>query len=175
MSKQCDNKSAGEIIRDAHGIVLIERLNYPRSFALPAGHLDGDDFASCAIRETREEVGITIEKNKKVWGGVIDNPCKREGGSRHEWVVFEAQAWHGPLKEGSDAKRAFWADEVTLKHLTGRTEYFLEKYSLRPEQVGDLTIKIFGDPQMPKIDLEWQENPGLEPVWYFILKKLDII
>ena len=175
MAKICDNKSAGEILRKDGKIVLIDRHNYPESYALPAGHLDGDTFARGVERESQEEVGITIGKNKSVWSGRIDNPCKREGGSFHDWEVFEASVWSGDLRAGDDAKRFFRAAPDELKKIAARTEYFMKKYGVSYENIGELTRKIFGDPTTKNTDPEWKADMGLEPVWYFILKKLHLI
>ncbi|MDP1689523.1 MAG: NUDIX domain-containing protein [bacterium] len=60
MSKICDNKSVGQIIYKGNILLMIERKNFPKSYALPAGHLDGDTFDIAARRETKEEVGINI-------------------------------------------------------------------------------------------------------------------
>src|SRR3989344_456590 len=144
-NKICDNKSVGQIIYKGPEILLIERRNYPRSYALPAGHLDGDDFETAALRETKEETGIVITKNKLVWEGKINNYCKRQNGSYHQWAVFQAEEWSAEAVAGSDAKKVFWAPIDSLKKMALRTAYFLEKYKLNYEQVGELTGKIFGN------------------------------
>ena len=173
MAKICDNKSVGQIIRDGEKIVLIERKNYPESYALPAGHVDADiNFADAAIRESQEEVGVTILENKMVFREDIDNPCKREGGSHHLWEVYDAVKWNGELKASSDAKSYLWADTDALIRLARRTEYFIQKYGIPYTEVGKLTVAIFGaDPNLKTTDLEWKAEMGLEPVWYYILKE----
>src|SRR3989344_5668473 len=158
MAKICDNKSVGQIIRNNGEILLIERFNYPQAYALPAGHLDGDNFELAAARETKEEVGIFIEKNKKIWEGTMANQCKREGGSSHSWAIFEAEKWVGHVASGSDAKKAFWSTADQLKKIASRTEYFLKKYGLDYVQVDLVTKKIFGDPAKPETDPEWQAD-----------------
>lgn len=177
MAKICDNKSVGEIIRKDGKIVMIERLNYPEAFALPAGHCDGMSFEMSAIKESKEEVGVDIQENKMIWRGDLQNLCKREGGTHHFWEVFEAIKWSGKLKEGDDAKRFFLVTEEELRKIAERTEYFIKKYNISHERIADLTLAIFGDPSSSerKTDPEWKENPGLEPAWYSILKKIKFI
>ena len=175
MTKICDNKSVGQIIKKGHSFVVIERHNYPQAFAFVAGHCDGDNFANAATKESREEAGVEIIKNKLVWSGKIDNPCKREGGSFHDWEIFEAESWHGDLVPGDDAKRFFLGSLDNLKKLGARTDYFAKKYGINYEKVGELTLKIFGSPTERITDPEWVAEPGLEPVWYFILKQIDTI
>ena len=176
-AKQCDNTSVGQIVRDGENIAVIERANYPQAFALPAGHVDGDPhFADAVLRELKEEVGLTIEENEPVFKEDIDNPCKREGGSHHAWEVYTALRWSGILKAGSDARKARWFSPDDLRKIAERTEYFMKKYNIPYDRVGALTVAIFGkNPADKKTDPEWKAHMGLEPVWYYILKKLGII
>jgi ADP-ribose pyrophosphatase YjhB (NUDIX family) len=174
--KKCDNTSSGTIFEEANSILLIERKNYPQAIALPAGHFDGDSSGKNSVRESSEEVCLIPEKLKSVWAGTVDNPCKREGGTFHNWVVFKAVSWKGKLKAGDDAKRAFWISFVDLKKFAVRTEYFMKKYNIPYSEVGRLTKAIFGDiPAEKKTDPEWTIEMGLEPVWYKILKDLGKI
>lgn len=177
MSKTCDNTSVGQIIREGKNIVIIERANYPEAYALPAGHVDEDpSFTDAIIRELEEEAGLLVEENKSVFTEDINNPCKRAGGSHHLWKVYEALRWSGILKGGSDAKKADWFSPSDLKKIAKRTEYFMKKYNIPYNQVGKLTIAIFGkNPEDKATDPEWKKEMGLEPVWYYILKKLQII
>ncbi|MDP3726561.1 MAG: NUDIX hydrolase [bacterium] len=177
MAKICDNTSVGQIIRSGKKFVVIERANYPEAYALPAGHVDGDpSFTEAMIREIREEAGLSVEENQSVFKEDLDNPCKRMGGTHHLWEVYEAVRWSGTLKAGSDAKRARWFSPEDLKRVANRTEYFMEKYKIPYDQMGKLTVAIFGkNPEDKATDPEWKEEMGLEPVWYYILKKVAVI
>lgn len=180
MPKVCDNKSVG-LIYDIAGnfgkcVVAIERRNYPEAYALPAGHLDGDDFLACIIREANEEVGLNLLPTElaRSFQGTIANPCKRQGGSYHDWDVWRLRE-NAPmpvLKAGSDAKTAKLVSWDELFVWAKRTEYFMKKYGCLWTEVGILTNKIFGHPAEKKTDPEWLAEMGLEPVWYFILRHL---
>lgn len=180
MPKRCDHTSVGQIIWDASGRILtIDRHNYPQAVALPAGHVDGDGcFAEATLRETKEEVGVVIpeEKNCLVFQEKIDNPCKRKDGTHHLWGVYEARTWNGEVRAGSDAKNFRWLTPTELQDLAFRTQQFSEKYEISCEQVGHLTKAIFrDDPTGADTDLGWLRNPGLEPVWWYMLKKIGIL
>ncbi|MDP3954580.1 MAG: NUDIX hydrolase [bacterium] len=177
MAKICDNTSVGMIIKNGDDMAIIFRKNYPEAYALPAGHVDGDNPWNVGLkREVREEVGLDVTQDKVVFKKDIDNPCKRENGSHHSWEVSEAISWTGELKAGYDAKEARWRNLEKVKELARRTEYFINKYAIPYDAVGELTVAIFGiNPGEKKTDPEWKENPGLEPVWYYILKELKYI
>ena len=177
MAKVCDNTSVGQIIRDGEKIVVIERANYPEAFALPAGHVDGDpNFYDAMVREIKEEAGLEVGENKLVFEEDINNPCKREGGMHHLWKVYEALNWSGELKAGSDAKKAGWFSLAELQRIAKRTEYFMKKYGISYNKVGELTIANFGkNPTEKATDSEWKQEMGLEPVWYHILKTIGVI
>ncbi|MBI2025030.1 MAG: NUDIX hydrolase [Candidatus Harrisonbacteria bacterium] len=175
MTKTCDNASVGTVILDKNGnFLMIERKNYPQCFALPAGHLDGDDPEFASKKECEEEVGIKILKQRLLFRGRINNPCRR-GASYHDFWGYIADEWSGEPVSGSDAKSFFWASPEKLRKLASRTELFFQKRKLQNNQVGELTRMIFGDPASPKTDPEWLADPGLEPVWYFLLKSAKVL
>jgi ADP-ribose pyrophosphatase YjhB (NUDIX family) len=181
----CDNFSVGvvveAVIRGVRRFLMIFRGNYPRCIAFPAGHLDGGEYPVKALAEVLEETGVELWMRDlyMVYEGVIANPCKRDGGVRHDWRAYR---YHGQpenliLKAGDDAKKAFCASEEELRYWAVRTEFFFSKLGLNWIEVGTLTLKIFGDPKTGPVTEEeralyadWQKDPGLEPVWYFMLR-----
>lgn len=177
MAKQCDNKSVGLLIEDDRGRYgLISRINYPRAIAPIAGHVEPHGSEKEAIvAEAREEGGLKLENFVQLWEGDIKNPCKREGGDHHYWTVYGAYNWLGEFRASSDAKEARWVTPEELKRLTERTERFMQKFGIPYEDVSTLTKAIFGDSQSPQTDPEWEESPGLEPVWYYIFKQIGKI
>lgn len=168
--KLCDNKNVGVIIRNNGLFALIKRRNFPIAYAFVAGHLDGDTPEISAKKEAREEVGITVSSLKELFKETLPNPCRRDNGFEHEWTVFEAIEWTGELIASSDAKEAFWANREQLEALAEKTRYFEKKLGipLTKENLSRFITTVTQDP-------DWQENPGLEPVWAYMLKKINIV
>ena len=176
MATTCDNKSVGLIIEDERGrMAVIFKRNYPKSYAFIAGHVDGIDVKEAARKETLEEGGLTLGRFVEVFHENLSNPCKRSGGTRHNWTVYETYDWDGEFRASSDAKEARWMEPQEFKKIVARTEYFMKKLAVRWDNIDELTRAIFGDPATPRTDPEWEQDPGLEPVWYYILKRLGKI
>lgn len=174
MGKLCDNTSVGQEIWRGSELLMIDRAKFPHAFALPAGHLDGDVNDDGIKREVMEEVGLTIVENEIVFPTRrIDNRCKREGGSFHDWTHYCAKQWTGEvIIKPDEVTKAFWASIELLERLAKRTEYFMFKYNIPDDQVGKLTGAIFGrNPDGSETDPEWKSDKGLEPVWYYIFRE----
>ena len=153
-TKICDNKSVGMIIRKGEDILLIERKKPPFGFAPPAGHLDGDSFDHSAIRETEEEVGLKSKGIKLLIEGRKENKCRRSGGGWHYWKIYEIETEGDINRSEDETKQAGWYNPKQIKSLVNRTEKYLA--GLIPEN-------------------EWQQSPGLEPVWREWFKQLGIL
>jgi ADP-ribose pyrophosphatase YjhB (NUDIX family) len=136
-------------------LLLIERKRPPFGFAPPAGHLDLDSsFEHSAERELKEEVGLDSKNIELLIEGRKENPCRREGGSWHYWKIYKVET-SGEVKRSEDeTKQAGFYSSDDLKLLADKTERYLS---------GDIKQN------------EWEESPGLEPVWYDWLKELKII
>jgi len=171
MPKICDNKSVGIIVWKDGNLLMIERKKYPFGFALPAGHQDGDAPEKTAAKELSEEVGLIAENLEKKLEMSFKNPCRREGGTHHEWTIFEAIRWHGNLKPSDEeTKKVFWADSQAISGQAERLKEFMGK--------ANMAIDSERLPEMTKLISEnelWKESPGLEPVMYFLFKELGII
>lgn len=164
-TKICDNKSVGMIIKRHGKILLIERKKPPFGFAPPAGHIDGKgSFENAAREEVEEEVGLTPKGIKLIAEGKKDNPCRRKGGTWHYWKIYQVDASGGiskldsrqlELKRSKDeTKQADWFSTDQIKSLARRTEKYL---------AGEVPEK------------EWQQSPGIEPVWCEWFKELNIL
>lgn len=166
MTKICDNKSAGVLVKKNGRVLIIERKKFPAGFALPAGHLDGDTFREAAVRELQEETGINAESLERLISEKLPNPCRREGGNHHQWQIFRASRWGGELKgDEYETKSAEWASRERLEELSRRTEGFAAKHKIALSDIPSLSTQLSQDP-------EWQSSPGLEPVWYYFLKRI---
>lgn len=176
MTKLCDNKSVGIMIEDERGRqAIIFRKNYPQAYSPIAGHVDGLTPREAALKEAVEEGGLTLSRFVLVMEERIENPCKRDGGIYHDWTIFDVYEWLGEFHASSDAKEAVWFEPAAMQRIAKRTEYFMGKFGIPHADVSRLTRAIFGDPQKPQTDAEWEKEPGLEPVWYYIFKKLGKI
>lgn len=171
MAKKCDNKSVAILVRNGDKILLIERKAYNPGFALPAGHQDGDDEITTAKKELGEEVGLAATKLIEKVKLRLNNPCKREGGTHHDWTVFEAESWSGVIKPSDEEVKTYvWTDRQQVSGLAEKLEDFVESLGL-----------VLSDENMPKIveatnsDDAWKRNPGLEPAMHPLFKTLKII
>jgi 8-oxo-dGTP diphosphatase len=91
------------IIKYKSGIVLIERKNPPRGWALPGGFVDyGETVEEAAIREAREETNLVLTELEQFH--VYSDP-ERDPWGHSVSVVFVADG-KGILKAGDDAKQA---------------------------------------------------------------------
>lgn len=86
------------ILRDGDKILLLKRANtgyHDGLYALPAGHIDGDEPAlQAAIREAKEEVGITIPEASMRFVHVMHRVAE-EGDHERVDFFFEADDWQG--------------------------------------------------------------------------------
>ncbi|MDY0270165.1 NUDIX domain-containing protein [Trichloromonas sp.] len=91
------------IIRVGDKIVLIERRNEPRGWALPGGFVDyGESLEEAARREALEETGLVLSNLRQF--GAYSDPGRDP---RHHTisVVFTAEG-SGTLQGGDDAGNA---------------------------------------------------------------------
>ena len=85
------------------GVVFVKRLNDPFGWALPGGFVDyGEPAEKAAIREAKEETGLTVELTGLL--GVYSDPA-RDPRQHTMSVVYIAQALDpDELAAGDDAK-----------------------------------------------------------------------
>ncbi|WP_460304525.1 NUDIX domain-containing protein [Actinocorallia aurea] len=164
----CDTASAGVIIEDGEGrVLLLTRATAPSGLAPAAGHvfdgheIEGADgaldeeasFRAAAIAELAEELGLTLRDADMahVTGGWRPSPCRRplppgcEPG--HEWRVYRASASSvtGVLAPAPDeAKGARWYTPAEVQALADRTA---------AQALGTVS------------DAEFDAAPGLQAVW----------
>jgi 8-oxo-dGTP diphosphatase len=91
------------IIQLTGGIVLIYRKNEPRGWALPGGFVDyGESFEEAAVREAKEETGLTVRLLKQFH--TYSDPG-RDPRLHTASTVYIATA-DGNLQAGDDAGQA---------------------------------------------------------------------
>jgi len=98
------------------GIVLIERKNDPKGFALPGGFVEvGESVERAGIREMKEETGLDVKISRLL--GVYSEP-ERDPRGHVVSVVLVADAQGSP-EAGSDAKRVhvFPLEEIPFDRL----------------------------------------------------------
>lgn len=148
----CDHTSVGIIVWKGPDLLLIKRRRPPFGFACPAGHVDDHgSYERAATIELAEEVGLTAIKLALVHEEWIDNACRRVGGNRHYWKVFEAKVKGVIIPSLDETFGAFWAPPAQVNRLTNRTQKYLR---------GDVS------------GADWNARPGLEPVWAYIFGRL---
>ena len=169
----CDHTSVGALARDFEGkILLIERKKYPFGWAPPSGHCDGQTYPVACFNEFEEETGLKLIGAPRLV--TLFNPRKyfkcRRGGQYHDWQIFEVR-WWGELKPSQDEiKNTRWCSGEEIERLAVKTESYLEKIRQAKILQEELTTAM-----LKNIEKEWQDNPGLEPVWYEFFKELGII
>ncbi|MCB9632991.1 MAG: NUDIX hydrolase [Sandaracinus sp.] len=91
------------IVEHPRGIVLIERLNEPKGWALPGGFVDeGERVEDAALREVDEETGLTVTLVHLL--GVYSDPA-RDPRQHNLSVVYVARCTEDPTG-GDDAATA---------------------------------------------------------------------
>ncbi|MCB1152412.1 MAG: NUDIX hydrolase [Deltaproteobacteria bacterium] len=112
-------------------IVLIERKNEPRGYALPGGFVDrGESVETAAVREAKEETGLDVTLVRQFH--VYSNP-DRDKRMHTASVVFIATASGEPVG-ADDAKHAVKVTRddlpspVVFDHSTILADYFSGRY-----------------------------------------------
>jgi ADP-ribose pyrophosphatase YjhB (NUDIX family) len=109
---------AGAVVYDRLGrLLLVERANEPNRglWSLPGGRVEaGESTEDAAVREAREETGLTVEIVRLC--GVV----RREGppgGVTYEIFDYECSVPAGQPRAGSDAAALRWVDRTQLAEL----------------------------------------------------------
>ena len=96
------------VIYDGDRILVENKIGHGICF--PGGHVEpGEAFTAAAIRETREETGLTIENPTLC--GVKQFPAK--GSTRYVVFFYKADRYTGNL-QSSDEGEVFWLSRERL-------------------------------------------------------------
>ena len=102
------------LIEDGDKILLQNREKKDwRGYTLPGGHVEpGESFVDAAIREMKEETGLSILSPRLV--GVKQFPIKN---GRYVVLLFKATQWSGELRSSEEGQMEWikYSDLSTLK------------------------------------------------------------
>jgi 8-oxo-dGTP diphosphatase len=119
------------IIEQEKGIVLILRRNEPHRWAIPGGFCDyGESLEQAAVREAREETGLTVELIEQFH--TYSDP-RRDPRQHNITTVYIARAIGGTLQAQDDAQEigvfteADLPAELAFDHDRILKDYFLYK------------------------------------------------
>jgi 8-oxo-dGTP diphosphatase len=122
------------IIEFGGGIVLVERRNPPRGWALPGGFVDyGESVEDAVVREAREETGLELWDLRQFH--VYSDP-RRDSRGHTITTVFVARG-EGALSAADDAKavRVFHAGalpgEIAFDHREILGDYLAGRWGKR--------------------------------------------
>ena len=114
--------SANVIVVNDQGEILMIRRTDNGNWAVPGGGMDlGESITETAIRETREETGITCEITGLV--GIYTNPrhvilYTSDGEVRQEFsIVFTARPISGELQPSSESSEPHWVPPAVVQDL----------------------------------------------------------
>ncbi len=101
--------------------LIMKKRTYPFFLDIIAGHIKTEETPEqTLLREVKEETGITIQKYKKIWDGMIEGyPCRR-GALNHYWYIFLATFDEKPIphiQEVSYFKEYAWEEILNEKML----------------------------------------------------------
>lgn len=129
------------LVKDPDGRILLEdrqNTDWPGLF-FPGGHVEpGESVVQGAIREIREETGLTIENPRLC--GLKQFPL--EDGGRYLVLFFKADQYSGQL-HGSEEGPVFWVapEELSNYRLSGQ---FME------------TLRVLEDDSVNEFYCHWQ-------------------
>jgi 8-oxo-dGTP pyrophosphatase MutT (NUDIX family) len=128
------------VVNDQDEILMIRRTDNG-NWAVPGGGMDlGESIIDTAVRETREETGITCEITGLV--GIYTNPhhvilYTSNGEVRQEFsIVFTARPISGELRPSDESSEPQWVSPTTVpglymhRSMRQRIQRYLDK---RPE------------------------------------------
>ena len=114
--------SANVIVVNDQGQILMIRRTDNGNWAVPGGGMDlGESITDTAVRETREETGITCEITGLV--GIYTNPghvirYTSNNEVRQEFsIVFTARPVRGELRSSSESSEPQWVSPAAIPRL----------------------------------------------------------
>src|SRR5919199_1450446 len=108
------------VVNDA-GEILLQRRTDNDLWALPGGTMDvGERIAETAVREVKEETGLTVEVSRVV--GIYSDPAHviayTDGEVRQEFnICFAARLVGGQLSKSDESTEVRWVDREAVNDL----------------------------------------------------------
>lgn len=117
-------------------ILLLKHVFHPEfPWGIPGGWLDRhEDPAACALRELREETGLTA-----VLGPVI--LIRREQQQSHLGVAYLAYAAQGSIQLSNEIIEATWTDLADLPKLMPFSQEAVEKAAVLYDGLAETAVK----------------------------------
>lgn len=114
-------------------VMLIRRYNtgwHDGDYSLPAGHVEsGESAIQSLIRESKEEVGVVIERADLELVHVIHRN-KTEDNAEYIDLYFKAEKWGGYIRKGVSCDKIEWFDLDNLpNNIIPVVRYVLEQIS----------------------------------------------
>jgi 8-oxo-dGTP pyrophosphatase MutT (NUDIX family) len=137
-AKELWHESAGVFVRRPDGKYLFfERIAYPLGYTIPAGHVDRQDLspATTAIRELKEETGITAPSVTQIDEADIEGDKCIGGADSHKWSVFLATLTRDTdiSIEDSEGRKPVWLtlEEASERELPFAIRFIIDHFGAK--------------------------------------------
>ncbi|WP_405582990.1 NUDIX hydrolase [Streptomyces sp. NBC_01190] len=130
------HESAGVFVRDpARRFLFFERVAFPFSMTVPAGHVDrGETPDVTAARELMEEVGIRAGHLEHIASERLRGDSCRRGSDAHLWHAYLLDVTAAPeVTVNDEGESPVWLSlgEARSRRLTFAVETIIEKHGRR--------------------------------------------